>query len=103
MSKISFEDWLHSSDEERLHIHRSWDVVSGEGKDIVSEIAKLLKEECVYNVKNVNVLHKEGFWHIEAFLEADDFENVGHRQNMDFLGFRVAFTSVSNQPSCVSI
>jgi hypothetical protein len=98
MNTISLEDWFHSSDEERAEILSSWDTTNGDGSEIVAEVANLFKDECVYNVKEINIVNKNGLWVIEAFMKPEDYANVRHRQNMEFLGFKIAFNSVDNKP-----
>ena len=97
MNTISLEDWFHSSDEERAEILQSWDIAQGDGAEIATEVANLFKDECVYNVKEVNVVNQDGLWLIEAFMKPEDYVNVKHRQGVEFLGFKIAFYTVGNK------
>ncbi len=95
MSSISIEEWMHSSDEERGRIHKSWN--AGEGKEIVSKVASLFGKECVYNISEVGVLNSGGEWLIDAYVVAEDYDNLKDRKNVEFLGFRVKFSCAENQ------
>jgi hypothetical protein len=91
MLKITLEDWLHASDEERINYHENWAVENDDGLDIVTAVANMFKEECVYDVSDVVVHHRLGKWVIGAFVSTDDYQNLKDRSNIKFLGFNIAF------------
>ncbi len=97
MSSISIEEWMHSSDEERARMQKSWDASKGEGKEIASTVASLFSKECVYNISEVGILNNKGEWLIDACVVADDYENLKDRKNFEFLGFRVTFSNREEQ------
>ncbi len=97
MSSISIEEWMHSSDEERVRIHKSWDTSCGEGKEIASKVASLFSKECVYNISEVGILDHDGEWLMDAYVVAEDYDNLKDRKNVEFLGFRVTFSCAENQ------
>jgi len=94
MNEDFMENWLHATDDERETTHASWKVDTGEGKDIALGVATLLKEECVYNVGEIDVNTDSGRWIIHAFVDPDDYESLKNRTNIAFLGFRVAFFDI---------
>lgn len=98
MSLINIEEWMHSSDEERVRIHKSWNTSRGEGKEIVSKVASLFGKECVYNISEAGILDNGGEWLIDAYVVAEDYDNLKDRKNVEFLGFRVKFSRAENQP-----
>ncbi len=97
MSSISVDEWMNSSDEERIRIHKSWNISQGEGKEIVSTVANLFSKECVYNISEVGILNHEGEWFIDACVVADDYDSLKDRKNFEFLGFKIKFSSMENQ------
>ncbi len=97
MSSINIEEWMLSSDEERVQIHKSWNTRHGEGKDIAAKVASLFGKECIYNIAEVDILDQDGEWLIDAYVVAEDYDNLKDRKNVEFLGFRVKFSSAENQ------
>ncbi|VAX14178.1 hypothetical protein MNBD_GAMMA24-2662 [hydrothermal vent metagenome] len=97
MSSITIEEWMHSSDEERARTHKSWDTRLGEGREIASKVASLFGKECIYNISTVDILDNDGEWLIDACVVAEDYDNLKDRKNVEFLGFRVKFSSAENQ------
>ncbi|NOZ37309.1 MAG: hypothetical protein GXP11_04430 [Gammaproteobacteria bacterium] len=97
MSPINIEEWMHSSDEERARIHKSWDTRHGEGREIATKVASLFGKECIYNISEVDILDQDGEWLIDAYVVAEDYDNLKDRKNVEFLGFRVKFSSAENR------
>jgi len=98
MSVVSLEEWMHSSDEEREHIRKSWDTGKGEGRDIAGRVASLFSKECIYNISEVDILDRDGEWFIHAYVVVEDYDNLKDRKNVEFLGFRVMFNSMNDYP-----
>lgn len=97
MTSMSIEEWMDSSDEERTQTHKSWDTSHGEGKAIASKVASLFGKECIYNIAEVGILDNNGEWLIDAYVVAEDYDNLKDRKNVEFLGFRVKFSSAESQ------
>jgi len=91
MTNISVEDWMHASDEEREKVRKSWDLEKGDGKEIVETVAGLFKDECVYNVAEVEVFQSDNEWLVGAYVDAQEYENLKDRTNIQFLGIKIAF------------
>lgn len=91
MLKTTLEDWLHASDQERIDIHETWNVEKDDGLEIVTAVANMFKDECVYDVSDVVVRHRLGKWVIGSFVSTDDYQNLKDRTNIEFLGFNIVF------------
>ena len=96
MNEEQLEEWLNATDDEREAAHAGWKVDQGEGKEVAIGIAALLKEECVYNVNEVDVRTDKGRWVIKAFVDSSDYVNLKNRYNISFLGFHVSFGDAGN-------
>jgi len=91
MSEIDVENWMHFSDEERQDAIKSWDISRNDGKDIITAVANLFKNECVYNVIKSGVGTSNQRWVINAYVEKSDYESLKNRYNVGFLGFPIVF------------
>jgi len=96
MSDADVENWMHSSDEERQDTIKTWDVAQGEGKEIVTAVSNLFKNECVYNVIKSGVGTANDKWVIDAYVEKSDYENLKDRYNVGFLGFPIVFKNAED-------
>lgn len=96
MSNVDVDNWMHASDDERTNAIQSWNINSGEGEEIVNRVATLFKGECVYKVLETKALPEDNKWIIEAFSEADDFEVLTKRENIEFLGFHIKFKHIDD-------
>ncbi len=92
MSEIDNESWMHASDDERAKIHAGWDVDNDEGREIVENVAELLKKECVYDVLEVEAIKSDGAWQILAYA-GPDYDSLKDR-DIDFLGFKLVFKKI---------
>ena len=88
---ITLEDWLHASDQDRTRLHADWSIDNDEGLEIVTKIANMFKEECVYSVREVEIRKKGSEWVIAALVSEEDFQNLKDRTNIDFLGINITF------------
>lgn len=89
MSEKDIENWMNASDDERAEIHTGWDVDNNEGREIVDNVANLLKKECVYDVLDVEAIKSDGKWRILAYASAD-YDSLKDR-GIEFLGFKLVF------------
>ena len=96
MSEVTFEDWLERSDEEREQASQSWNLGGGEGRELANKAADLLKNECVYNLREVDTAECNGEWCIQAYMETFDYENLKDRETEKFLGFRISFHNIED-------
>lgn len=92
MSETDFENWMNATDDERAEIHATWNMDNDEGKDIVTNVAELLKKECVYDVVKVEAIKVDGTWQILAHA-GPDYDSLKDR-DIEFLGFKLAFKRV---------
>ena len=90
-ASTKLEEWMHASDEERNAMHAQWDLAANEGHGIVSEVANLFKDECIYNITGIGISKNNTHWVIDAYVSDDDFENLKNRYNIEFLGFKINF------------
>jgi len=96
MSDVDVENWMHFSDEERQATMKNWDVSREDGKEIITAVANLFKNECVYNVIKSGVSTADGRWVIDAYVEKSDYESLKDRYNVGFLGFQIAFKNADD-------
>jgi len=96
MSELDVENWMHFSDEERQEAINGWNVSQGDGEDIITAVANLFKNECVYNVIKSGVGKTNDRWVIEAYVEKSDYESLKDRYNVGFLGFTIVFKNADD-------
>ena len=95
MSEIDFENWMNATDDERAQIHAAWNLEKDEGKEIVANVAELLKKECVYDVMKVEAIKSDGSWQILAHA-GPDYDSLKDR-DIEFLGFKLAFSKIEEE------
>jgi len=96
MGNAMFEDWLEMSDEERGQTCQSWDLGKEEGKALADKAANLLKDECIYNLLEIDTAEREGEWCIKAYMDTFDYEKLKDRETEKFLGFRISFHNIKD-------
>lgn len=96
MGKVVFEDWLEMSDDEREQACQSWNLSTGEGKELAAKAADLLKRECVYNLLEIDTAENDGEWRIQAYMDAFDYEKLKDRETEKFLGFSISFHNIED-------
>jgi len=96
MSEIDVENWMHFSDEERQETLKSWDIGQNDGKEIITAVANLFKNECVYNVVKSGVGSENNRWVINAYVEKSDYDSLKNRYNVGFLGFPIVFKNADD-------
>ena len=94
MSEADIENWMHASDEERSQIQASWNIDNGDGKEVIAAVAALFKDECVYNVMEVDIDNSDTEWLIKCYVDPADYETLKDRKNVQFLGFRIVFRNI---------
>jgi len=94
--KISVDDWMHASDDERAQSIQSWDTAKDEGREIAERVATMFIGECVYKVLETRTSIKDGKWVIDAFSETDDYETLKQRTSVVFLGFDIVFNHIDD-------
>lgn len=97
LTDVSFDDWLHSSDLERMAIRNRWNTLNDEGKETASKVASLFKSECIYNIGDTNVIRENNLWIINAYVSTDDYFALQGRSNIYFLGIEIKFLRRSSR------
>lgn len=92
MSETNIENWMNATDEERESIHAGWDIDNNEGREIVENVANLLKKECIYDVLEVKAIKSDGAWQILAYADSD-YDSLKDRE-IEFLGFKLVFKKI---------
>lgn len=99
MSDIDVEEWMHASDEERAAFQASWDIHNGEGQSVITTVASLFKDECVYSVAEVDIDNSTSKWLIKCYVDSTDYETLKNRKNVRFLGFPIEFHNIDARPA----
>ena len=94
---ISFEQWLHASDDERQAALAAWEAEPEAGRAIVTAVAVLFQRECIYEVEAAEAATDGGRWVINAFLGPDEFALLSGRKPTSFLGVPVRFHRAGGQ------
>ena len=96
MTDVDVENWMHFSDEERQELIKGWNIANGDGEEIITAVANLFRNECVYNIVSAAVGKHENRWVIDAYVEKSDYDNLKDRYNVGFLGFPIVFKNADD-------